>query len=49
MGLLPRYRATWSDGVERVIHAQTLLAARELAATLEAPAGVQVLHVEPVE
>jgi hypothetical protein len=45
---LPRFVATWSDGVERVLRAQTLADARELAARLVVPPGVKVLHVSVV-
>jgi hypothetical protein len=48
MKVLPRFVATWSDGVERVLHAQTLVDARELAARLIVPAGVQVQYVSVI-
>lgn len=47
--LLPRYRATWSDGLARIIHARTWQDARELAWRLEVPAGVVLGLVEAVE
>lgn len=43
---LPRYLATWTDGVTRVIHAQTHAAASELAARLEVADDVFVVSVK---
>jgi hypothetical protein len=43
---LPRYLATWTDGVTRVIHAPTHAAASELAARLEVADSVFVVSVK---
>ena len=43
---LPRYLATWTDGVTRVIHAPTLASAQSLAVQLKAPPGVLVLSIK---
>jgi hypothetical protein len=43
---LPRYLATWTDGVARVIHAPTLASAQHLAVQLKAPPGVFVLTIK---
>jgi hypothetical protein len=37
MQTLQRYLATWEDGIERVIHAQSITAACDLAFALVAP------------
>jgi hypothetical protein len=46
--VLRRYRATWTDGVTRVIHARRLRSARALASQLEVPPGVFVQSVKPL-
>ncbi len=48
MTALPRFRAQWSDGVERVIHAVCFQAARECAERLAVPAGAYLTLLEPI-
>jgi acyl carrier protein len=46
---LTRWRAEWSDGVWRVLHAHSYRDALALAVKLEAPAGVSVVRVVKVQ